>query len=187
MMNHLSDVNSELNGTDSIPRTLTVATRRTAAYAFYSSNWWRRLTVALIVLISSGLVEVYSAASQDVPNATIELSGGSVAAGVGYTWGKGIVTYEGKHYPVKVDGLSILHVGASSYTASGTVYNLKKITDINGVYTAVSAGVAVAGGASATSMKNSKGVLIQMASTHLGVNFSLGAKGVTISLYGKPI
>jgi hypothetical protein len=167
---------------------LTVATRRTAAYAFYSSNsnWWRRLTVALIVLISSGLVEVYSASSQDVPSGTIQLSGGSVAAGIGYTWGKGIVTFEGKNYPIKVDGLSVIHVGASSYTASGTVYNLKQISDINGVYTAVAAGVAVAGGASATAMKNSKGVLIQMASTHLGVNFSLGAKGVTISLYGTP-
>jgi hypothetical protein len=107
------------------------------------------------------------AASQDVPDATIEFSGGSVAAGIGYTWGRGILTYQGKHYPVKIDGLSIAHVGVSHYTASGAVYHLTQVTDINGVYTAVSAGAAVAGGASATAMKNSKGVVIQMVSTHL--------------------
>jgi hypothetical protein len=31
-------------------------------------------------------------------------------------------------------------------------------------------------------MKNDKGVLIQMVSTHQGVNFSLSAKGVQITL-----
>ena len=83
---------------------------------------------------------------------------------------------------MKVNGLSIVHVGVSSYTASGTVYDLTKLSDINGVYTAVSAGAAIAGGASATAMKNSHGVLIQMVANHLGLNFSLGAKGVTIHL-----
>jgi hypothetical protein len=31
-------------------------------------------------------------------------------------------------------------------------------------------------------MKNDKGVVIQMVATHAGLNFSLGAKGVEISL-----
>ncbi|MGH8014454.1 MAG: hypothetical protein ACREQ4_18345 [Candidatus Binataceae bacterium] len=121
-------------------------------------------------------------AAQNVQSGTIELSGGSVAAGVGYTWAKGVLIYEGREYPLKVNGLSILHVGVSSYTASGTVYDLHKLSDINGVYTAVAAGVAVAGGASAIAMKNDKGVLIQMAATHQGLNFDLGPKGLRISL-----
>jgi hypothetical protein len=81
-----------------------------------------------------------------------------------------------------VDGISIVHVGVSQYMASGTVCNLEKLHDINGVYTAVSAGAAIAGGASATAMKNSHGVLIQMVSTHAGLNFSLGPNGVRITL-----
>src|SRR6202022_184770 len=100
------------------------------------------------------------AAAQGVPTGTIELSGGSVAVGIGYTWGKGILIFEGKRYPIKVDGLSIVQVGVSSYTASGTFYYLTKLSDVNGIYTAASAGVAIAGGASATAMKNDKGVLI---------------------------
>ena len=162
-------------------------TSSAATDAIYISNWWSKLTIALFVLISCGLLQVRLAASQDIPDATIEFSGGSVAAGIGYTWGRGILTYQGKHYPIKVDGLSIVHVGVSHYTASGAVYHLTQVTDINGVYTAVSAGAAVAGGASATAMKNSKGVVIQMVSTHVGLNFSLGAKGVTITQSGKPI
>jgi hypothetical protein len=69
---------------------------------------------------------------------------------------------------LKVQGLSIVQVGISKYTASGTVYGLTKPSDINGIYTAVSAGAAVAGGASATTMKNSKGVVIQWVATHQG-------------------
>jgi hypothetical protein len=105
-----------------------------------------------------------------------------VAVGVGYTWGRGTLVFEGKKYPLKVNGISILHVGVSDYTASGTVYNLEKVSDINGVYSAVSAGAAIAGGASVTAMKNSHGVLIQMVATHAGLNLSLGPKGVTIAL-----
>jgi hypothetical protein len=105
-----------------------------------------------------------------------------VAAGIGYTWGRGTLVFEGKKYPLKVNGISILHVGVSDYTASGTVYNLEKVSDISGVYSAVSAGAAIAGGASVTAMKNSHGVLIQMVATHAGLNLSLGPKGVTISL-----
>jgi hypothetical protein len=186
-MNRVSDGTRQLNNVDTNLWTLTRAARSTASNLIYRSNWWSRLTVALIVLISSGLVKAHSAASQDVPDATIEFSGGSVAAGVGYTWGRGILTYEGKHYPVKVDGLSIVHVGVSHYTASGAVYHMTQVTDINGVYTAVSAGAAVAGGASATAMKNSKGVVIQFAATHVGLNFNLSPNGVKITQNGKPI
>jgi hypothetical protein len=186
-MNRHSDEARHLDNCDPRLRSPTREASSAAALAFHPSNLWRKLSVVLIVLISSGLVNVRLAASQEVPDATIEFSGGSVAAGIGYTWGRGILTYQGKHYPVTVDGLSVLHVGVSSYTASGAVYHLTKVTDINGIYTAVSAGAAVAGGASAVAMKNSKGVVIQMVSTHVGVNFSLGAKGVTITLYGKPM
>jgi hypothetical protein len=154
----------------------------TTARAYLRSSWWTKVTIALAFCVSYSLVEVHSAAPRNVPTATIELSGGSVAAGVGYTWGSGTLIFEGKKYPIKVDGISIVHVGVSEYTASGTVYNLEKLHDINGVYTAVSAGAAIAGGASATAMKNSHGVLIQMVSTHAGLNFSLGPKGVRITL-----
>jgi hypothetical protein len=158
--------------------------RSTSAVRYHSVVENRRWSTAILLLIgltTCGLL-ARLAAAQDIPTGTIELSGGSVAAGIGYTWGKGKLIFEGKTYRLKVDGLSILHVGISSYTASGTVYNLTKLSDINGVYTAGSAGVAVAGGPSVTAMKNSHGVLIQMVANHVGLNFSLAAKGVKVEL-----
>ena len=87
---------SELHNTDSSkPWTLPSVAKSMPATAIFGSDWRSKLTVALIVAISFSLLEVRSAASQDVPDATIEFSGGSVAAGIGYTWGKGILTYEG--------------------------------------------------------------------------------------------
>jgi hypothetical protein len=163
------------------------------AYAHYGSasapgsgfvgarNFPIKLTMVLL-LMSSIFMGVRSAGAAETPAGTIELSGGSVAAGVGYTWGNGMLIFEGKKYPIKVQGISVVHVGLTDYTASGTVYNLKKLSDINGVYTAVSAGAALAGGASATAMENSHGVVIQMVATHAGVNLSLGPKGVAIKL-----
>jgi hypothetical protein len=137
---------------------------------------------AMLVVGIALLAGVGSSIAQDVPDATIEFSGGSVAAGIGFTWGSGELTFQGKKYPLRISGLSIVQVGISSYTASGSVFHLTQASDINGIYTAVAAGAAIAGGASATAMKNSKGVVIQMVSTHAGINFSLSAKGVSIAL-----
>jgi hypothetical protein len=182
-MNRVPGLNGQSNTVDSSPLILMHrAPRGRADPALARSNWRSKVTVALIVWLSCALVEVRPAGAQNVPTGTIELSGGSVAVGIGYTWGRGTLVFEGKKYPLKVNGISILHVGVSDYTASGTVYNLEKVSDISGVYSAVSAGAAIAGGASVTAMKNSHGVLIQMVATHAGLNLSLGPKGVTIAL-----
>jgi hypothetical protein len=156
--------------------------RNSAAVALFTSRWWSRLSIALLLWLCCGVAGSGLAAAQSVPSGTLELSGGSVAAGIGYTWGHGSLIFEGKRYRLKVQGLSIVQVGISQYTASGTVYGLTKLSDINGIYTAVSAGAAVAGGASATTMKNSHGVVIQWVATHQGLNLSLSAKGVSIHL-----
>jgi hypothetical protein len=149
-----------------------------------SENDWRwNAGLALVALMSCAFIAVRpAAAAGDVPSGTIELTGGSVAAGVGYTWSSGTLIFEGKKYSIKVEGISLLQIGASGYTASGTVYNLQKVSDIDGVYTAVSAGAALAGGASVAAMENSNGVVIQTVATHEGANLSLGPKGMTISL-----
>jgi hypothetical protein len=67
-------------------------------------------------------------------------------------------------------------VGLKKVTAWGKVYNLKKLTDIDGTY------AAVGGGGSAVAMKNANGVVIDLYTTSEGVSFSLGTGGVTIEL-----
>ena len=136
----------------------------------------------LVGTIASLLLLLPAMAADQVPDGTIELTGGSVSVGIGYTWGSGHLVFQGKTYQLKTNGLSVVDVGASDYTASGTVYNLKKVEDIQGNYTAGSAGAVVAGGASVTIMKNQNGVTIQLTSTRQGLQFTLAAQGLYITL-----
>lgn len=115
-------------------------------------------------------------------DATIELSGGAVAAGIGYQWGSGTVVYQGQKHNFKLSGLSLVDVGATSYTASGVVYNLHNLSDLNGHYVAGGAGMTVAGGGSADYLKNEKGVGIKLTSASKGLQFKLAASGVSIKL-----
>jgi len=181
-MNYRNGMNRrELSNTNDCS-SLTLNHRTPAGSAVFAYNWLSIAAVALIVLATCGLLDTRSAAAQDVATATIEFSGGSIAAGIGYTWGSGTLVFEGKEYPVKVDGLTIVHVGATGYSASGVVYHFTKLSDIEGTYTALSAGVAVAGGATVTTMKNDHAVVIEMTAMHTGLNLQLGPHGVTISL-----
>jgi hypothetical protein len=63
-----------------------------------------------------------TAAQDKEPDAYLELSEGSVAIGIGYSWGDGTLTYQGKKYPVEVKGLSVIDVGITKATAFGKVY-----------------------------------------------------------------
>jgi hypothetical protein len=136
-----------------------------------------------LFLVSGGLAFAQSQVNSGLPwDAQIQLSAGSVGAGIGIHWGSGKLIQAGKEYPLKVEGLSVGNVGISKATALGTVYNLKNLSDINGTYTAIGAGATVGGGGSAIAMKNANGVVIDVITTTEGVSFSLGTSGVTITL-----
>ncbi len=138
------------------------------------------LVVAGLFLLSGGLV---FAQNEGLPwDGVIELSGGTVAAGIGYSWGSGTLTQAGKQYPLKIEGLSVGKVGITKASAYGKVFNLKNVNDINGTYAAIGTGATVGGGGSAATMKNAKGVIIDLYTTSEGASFSLGAAGVTIQL-----
>jgi hypothetical protein len=125
-----------------------------------------------------------SAAVADEADATVDLTAGSVAAGVGYVWGSGDMIYRGQKHPFKLSGVSIVDVGAARIAASGVVYHLKNLSDFEGNYTAVTAGITVAGGGSAALLKNQHGVVIKLLSTTEGLRFNLSANGIDIKLKG---
>jgi len=134
------------------------------------------LALAVVALVGG------TALAQETPDATLVFTGGSVAVGIGYSWGSGTLTYQGKEYPFSVEGLSVGEVGAASITASGDVYNLKTLDDFNGNYVAATAQATVGGGAGATAMQNQKSVLLKIVSTTQGLDFKFAADGVKITL-----
>ena len=101
-----------------------------------------------------------------MPDATLSITGKSLAAGVGYTWGTGTLRYKGKSWAVKVDGLTAGQVGISSLTANGSVYDLKKLGDIDGNYTAVVGGGPMGGGGGGLVMRNQNGVEMHAEGDH---------------------
>ena len=143
----------------------------------------RMMMTTLMAVAALGLLlQVGQAAEDKKPDATLKLSEGSVAAGIGFSWGGGTLTYKGKDYPVDVKGLSVGDVGVTKIEASGKVYNLKSIDDFNGNYTAVGAGATVGGGGSISSMRNQAGVVIDLVATTQGVKIALGGAGVDLKI-----
>ena len=143
----------------------------------------RHMMLGIAALAGVGLVPgAQLAAAKEKPAATLKLSGKSVAAGIGISWGKGTLTYKGKQHAFSVDGLSVADVGVSAIDATGNVYHLKKLEDFDGQYTAASAAAAVAGGAGVSTMKNANGVVINLHAVTRGVKFKLGVDGVKFKL-----
>src|SRR5437867_7587435 len=88
------------------------------------------------------------------PDGRVKMTGKSLAAGVGFSWGSGVLTYQGKEYPFSISGLSAGNIGASSAELSGQVFNLKNLDDFNGNYTSAGAGAPVDGGGGAATRKD---------------------------------
>ncbi len=142
--------------------------------------------IAACALIYGGLAVAQSTVNQGLPwDGLIELQGGSVAAGIGFSWGSGKLTQAGKEYPLKVSGLSVGSVGITKASAWGKVYNLKNLADISGTYTSIGTGATIGGGLSAITMQNGNGVTIDLYSNAKGVKFAVGGAGVKIELKDK--
>ena len=143
----------------------------------------KRIALFTVVAMILFLCLSSMAIAQDKePDAYLELSEGSVAIGIGYSWGGGSLKYQEKKYPVEVKGLSIIDVGITKVDAFGKVYDLKKLEDFNGNYTAATAEGTLGGGAGATTMKNQNGVVIDLFTTTKGLNLKLAPSGISLKL-----
>ena len=136
---------------------------------------------ALVLMITLSLVGLVFG-QEEKPDATLTLSKGQVAVGIGWSWGSGVLRFKGKKYRFKVGGLSVVDVGVTKGDAVGKVYHLKKLSDFSGTYTGAAAEGTIGGGAGISTMKNQNAVVIKLHSTTQGVNFKLAGEGVKITL-----
>jgi len=116
------------------------------------------------------------------PIGEITIEAKQLAAGVGYSWGDGVMKFQGKDYHFTVKGLNVAAIGFSKINAVGDVYNLKTAADLAGKYVAVSAGLSLAKGVAGLSMRNNKGVVINLRSAQQGVQLNLGVDGFEIKM-----
>ncbi len=117
------------------------------------------------------------------PSGKIRFSATSIGFIIGAEWGKGTLTLNnGKSYNIRVRMLRVGMAGIESVDATGTVFNLKKMSDFEGQYTSGSAGITIGGGVAGETMKNSRNVVIKLRSTQVGVAAKIAVSGVTITL-----
>ncbi|HTR04976.1 MAG TPA: hypothetical protein VMN82_17440 [Thermoanaerobaculia bacterium] len=141
-----------------------------------------RWTLGLAILGVVALLGAPAVADDKTPDGTVKISEGSVAVGIGWSWGRGDLTTMGKTYHFKIDGLSVAEVGVTSARATGTVYNLKNIADFDGVYAAAGAEGTAGKGAGVSSLRNSKGVVINLKSETKGASIKIAASGLKVTL-----
>jgi hypothetical protein len=146
----------------------------------------KRVTVVVLALVLalvfSGAAFAAEKKTEKKPDATLNLTEGQVALGIGWSWGKGVLTYKGKKYPFKVEGLSVGDIGITKAEATGKVNNMKKLDDFSGKYLSAAAEATVGLGAGAVAMQNDKGVVVYLFPKTKGINLKLAGEGVKFVL-----
>ena len=153
-------------------------------------RWTRRfmLTAVITSAFAMGAVVVTPARAADpvAPGAisgTMTLSAQGAAAGVGYTWGDGILMFHGHRYHFSVNGVSIADIGYSKVTGKGRVYHLRNVKDFSGTYAAAT-GQATAGdsGIGGQILENANGVQIRIDQVSRGARLQGSVGGITLTL-----
>ncbi|HKA81213.1 MAG TPA: hypothetical protein VKD43_14330 [Xanthobacteraceae bacterium] len=134
--------------------------------------------VALTMMVMAGL-----APCQAQTTGRVHIVAGKAGFIVGVGGGSGTLTFNGRTYPLSVGGVSFgAQIGVSRTEFVGRALNMQQASDIAGTYTALGAGVALAGGGSAVRLQNAKGVILELQGRKVGVEVAAALSGVQIAL-----
>jgi hypothetical protein len=118
------------------------------------------------------------------PDATLTWTMVSMADGVGYGWGEGMLTFQGRVYRFRIGDLAVGEMGVSKAEATGHVYHLTRIEDFSGEYVAAGASAAIGGGHGIATMRNQHGVVIDLTAIDQGITITFAVEGVKITVEG---
>jgi hypothetical protein len=97
--------------------------------------------------------------------------------------GGGKLIFRGRSYPFTINGLGIGGIGASKIKATGDVYQLSRVRDLEGIYGQVRLGWALANqGSGWLWLQNDKGVVLRLRTKREGLMLAAGADAVRIQL-----
>jgi hypothetical protein len=139
------------------------------------------LRAGLVALMAFAGASLPPAAQADSGTITIEvLKGGWF---IGASGGSGVLNFHGEIYALSIGGVDAgLVFGASQTSLHGTVRNIRKPSDVAGVYGAGGAGVAVGRGVRGIVLTNQKGAVLELAGRETGLMFNADLSGLAISL-----
>ena len=141
----------------------------------------RTIKCAAMAFAAAAMLIVATLPSQ-ADTGAVRFRVGSAGFIVGVGGGSGTLTFRGRSYPLRIGGVSLGMIGISSADLVGRARNLRQASDIAGSYTAVGAGLAIAGGAATARLQNANGVVLEVRGTKVGFAASLNLSGLQISM-----
>jgi hypothetical protein len=136
--------------------------------------------VALVALLG-GVAGISTPSQAEIGQVAVIFTKGGFIVGVG--GGEGVLILRGKRYPFTVSGMSVgFTIGASTTKFVGRALNLKGPASIEGTYSTIGAGGAVAAGAGGVQLQNANGVILQLSGPKVGAEVSAAVGGVTVRL-----
>jgi len=143
-----------------------------------SSITRRSLIISGAGLAAGALVSPAEAATGEV---ALHIASAGFIFGV--TGGNGTLIFAGRQYPLTIGGISAgALIGASATDLVGTASHLHQPGDIAGLYSAIGAGLSVAGGRQVAQLSNARGVVLRLRGRQIGFSFSIDLSGMSISL-----
>jgi len=139
------------------------------------------LRTALLALMAIVVASFSSAAYADSGTISFRI----VKAGfvIGGSAGSGTLTFHGRRYPLSIGGVSYgFTFGASETNFHGRVTNIRRPSDVAGVYGQAGAGAAVIRGAQAVILTNQNGAVLELTGMQSGLIVSADLSGLALSL-----
>ncbi len=137
------------------------------------------IRAALIALVAC--VGLSSASFAD--SGTVRLTIYKAGWIIGGSGGGGTLHFHGRTYRLSTGGLDYgLVFGGSKTELYGTVRNIRRPSDVAGVYGAAGAGLAVGRGARAIVLTNQKGAVLELSGRQVGLLANVDLSGLAITL-----
>ena len=141
------------------------------------------ITRRSLILSGAGLATAAFVVPAEAATGSVSLHIASAGFIFGVTGGSGTLRFRGQQFPLRVGGINAgALVGVSATDLVGTASNIHAPGDIAGLYSAIGAGLSIAGGKSTAQLSNANGVVLRLHGRQVGFSFSIDLSGMSISL-----
>jgi hypothetical protein len=143
-----------------------------------SSSALRASLIALMALVGAVLASTAYADEGRISFSVIKA--GFVVGGSG---GSGTLSFHGHNYRLGIGGISYgFTFGASETRFHGTVSNIRRASDVSGVYVAGNVGAAIGRGAQAIVLTNQNGAVLTLSGKSVGAIVSADLNGLALTV-----
>src|SRR5258708_38412559 len=141
----------------------------------------RFCTNVVVVALLAGVAGISPPSRAETGQVAVVFTKGGFIIGVG--GGEGVLVLRGKRYPFTVSGMSVgFTIGASTTKFVGRALNLRGPASIEGSYSTIGAGGALAAGAGGGQLQNANGGILKLSGPQVGAEASAAGGGGTIRL-----